>query len=183
MMENKRPPRPRIVTQKCTPAMADPLEFKRNKCTENARFSSCAINSIEVEIHVDKHLHIRQQQGDENGKRHGIEPEIVEGLVKKSLKFLINFSSMVAGFKFLNYEGQSEKPSRVVLMEEINGNILNVIVQVHFLGIDKFEVTIITAMVVDGFRVESGQYVVFINEKGAILKKWVNNRLQEICEI
>lgn len=165
------------------PALVDPLAFKKNKSTEQAQLLCSTMNSFESEIHIDKHYHIRHQQGDQNGKRDGIEPEVVEKLVKKSIKYLVAFSSMFNSFKFVNYENQPEKPVRVVLMEEINGNTLNVVIMAHFIEANKLEITIKTAMSVEDFRVESGQFAVVIDDIGATLKKWVNNNLQEVYVI
>ena len=183
MEEDKKSQRPRIQRPQTTPAIADPLEFKGNRSTPNARLVCNVIDKSECEIWLDKHYHIRYQHGDENGKRIGIEPAIVESVVKKSIKYLLAFSSMVKTFKFINYVGQNEPLVSVVLKEESHGSTLNVVIQVHFLEINKYEVTVKTAMCVEDFRIESGQFAIVLDETGAVLKKWVNGNMQLICEI
>ncbi len=116
-------------------------------------------------------------------ERFGIESTIVESLVKRSISYLLAFSSMVRSFKFANFEDQDENTVNIVLKESINGNTLNIVVQIHFLEISRYEATVKTAMCVEDFRVESGQFAVVFDESGIVLRKWINGDLKKICEI
>lgn len=96
--------RPRIKYDNLSVAVIDELEFTKNKCSENARKHSNLFESIEFEIWFDKHYHNREQHGDEDGKRHGIENELVINLINKSAMHLIFYSLKVRSFSFLNFD-------------------------------------------------------------------------------
>lgn len=180
----EKPKRPRITINKGVPALEDPKEFKKNKCTEYAKFICNTSDNIETEIHIDKHYQTRHLIGSDNGdKRLGIEPEIVEALVKRAMKYLLAFGSMVKIFKFINYEGQSENPISVILQEGVDENTLNVAIQVHFIEINRYEITIKTAMCIEKFKVDYGQFAVIIEDGGATLNRCNNGKLDFVCEI
>lgn len=51
----------------------DPFAFTPNKCSPNARMVYTRSESIEFDIWFDKHYYIREQHGDDVGKRVGID--------------------------------------------------------------------------------------------------------------
>jgi hypothetical protein len=180
-----RPKRKRIPVAKkgSTPVIEDSEEFKKNKCSPNARKVRENANEIEFDIWVDKHLHIRQQFGDENGKMDGIEPMVVEALVIKAFNYLLYFSSLVKGFAFINNDKFHNPPIRVLLKEQDDSGLpLNVLIEAHSLGLNKYELTIITALRTDEFRMADGQYMVEFQEDTSVLKKKTGNIFNEIFE-
>ena len=113
-----REPRKRIRYEpKRVPAIQDELAFLKNKCSDHAKKIFVEIEKVYVELWFDKHYHDRHQHGDEDGKREGISPRIVEALVRKCIKHLLFYSSTVLGFKFINLDASqpSVKPQCVLM--------------------------------------------------------------------
>lgn len=123
------------------------------------------------------------QHGDEFGKREGIDPDRVLALVEKSLKHLIIYSTHVRGFSFTKIDGSAIDPQKTVLQEEIDGMVLNVVIKAHLIDIHTFEITIITAMCVDDFRIFDGQYVIDIHGNTSTLLRKESKKMLEICSI
>ena len=165
--------------QKGIPAIEDNLAFVQNKCSVKARQTFIHSETIRLNGWIDKHYHDRYQHGDDMGKRDGIDPEIVERLVKKSIKHLLVYSATVKGFRFLNHEQFAEQGHRVIIREEYGESMLYVVVQAHLLGIAEFELTVITAVKGD-LKIAAGQYVVEIQENSSNLYKFDNGRFSEI---
>lgn len=160
----------------------DPMEFVKNKSSDNAR-KLCEIEvSLATHIWIDKHYHDRHQFGDTSGRREGINPEQVEALVKKSIPHLLFYGNAVPGFAFLNYDGFTTNNIRVVLQERDIDKKLNVVIEAHYTEGNKFEITVKTALCVDDFRLSQGQYAIEIQGDNSILFRKDNNRIIEVCE-
>ena len=141
----QREPRKRITyVKKGVPALHDELAFVENKCSNHARKIFVEVENIHIELWFDKHYHDRHQHGDDHGKREGIDPKTVENLIRKSIRHLIFYSSVVKGFTFANYNKEGQFPVRVVLQEELDGSMLNVVIEAHFLDIGRYEITVKT---------------------------------------
>ena len=84
-----RPLRTRKTGKVLTAAIVDPLEFKKNKCSDNACHITTKVENIDIDLWYDKHYHLREQVGDENGKRDGIDREVIQSLVLTSIKHLM----------------------------------------------------------------------------------------------
>jgi hypothetical protein len=166
-------------------AVEDPLKFSANKGSVNARQVGSSNTSISIELWLDKHVTIRQQHGDDNGKREGINQDVVNSLVANAMKHLLFYGSKVAGFSFLNRkESVEDRAIRVVLQDSINDaeEKLNVVIEAHFVNFDKYEITVITAMRKNEFRISNGQFMVeFVGENSSVLKKNTNMGIQDIC--
>ncbi len=176
--------RPRIpfVDNRVKP-IVDTLEFTSNLCSAKARSIAVFPHKIEIELWFDKHYHDRDQHGDENGKREDIDPKSVEDLVRASITHLMFYSSLIKGFNFLNPTPSVGAPNRVILKRESADSMLNVVIQAHYAEINKFQITVKTAMCVDDFRVGNGQYTVEIFEGGSVLRKKDNNKFINIASI
>jgi len=180
----QREPRKRIKYEpKGVPIIQDELEFVENKCSGNARKIFVEIENIHFELWFDKHYHDRLHHGDENGKRENIDTFVVEDLIKNSVSHLIFYSSLIKGFTFLNHYPIIGQPHRILLQRELNKSLLNVLIQVHFIQRNVFEITVITAMCVDDFRLASGQYAVEIQGDSSFLKKFENKKFIEISSV
>lgn len=184
-MDENKPRRKRIPLKKLSaiPAIGDALEFISNNCSRNARKEFSVVENFKIEGWFDKHYHVRQQHGDDAGKREGINPEAVQSLVTRSIKFLLQFSAMVKGFKFINHPDSSEQGLRIIVREECNGSLLNLVLQSYYLDPTNFEITVITAMLQDDFRVAPGQYVVELQEDGADLFKADNGKFSKLLSL
>jgi len=179
---NSRPLRKRILVRKeVKVAIMDELEFIKNKCSDKARKIVTNIHKITIDLWLDKHYHNRTQLGDDNGKRENIDLETVKELVAHSIKHLLFYSSLIKGFTFLNHEKVVGQSHRIVLQRELNESMLNVLIQAHFIEPACFEITVITAMCVDGFRLGDGQFVVEMQGDNSILKKFENKKFLEIA--
>jgi hypothetical protein len=178
-MSDERPKRPRIpfkAAMMAKPIIADELEFTKNMCSPNARKIKTQVQETIAAIWFDKHYHDRSQHGDENGKRDGIDPVIVEKLVIKAIPHLLLFSSIVPGFVFLNHSSgigtPSTTPVRIVLKERTSSDVLNVVIEAHYIDITEFEITVKTAMCVADFRLSDGQYLIdFEGDTVAVSKR------------
>lgn len=164
------------------PIEKDDLAFTKNLCSNNARQIADLTLKVTFDLWYDKHYHDRHQHGDDYGKRDGIEPEIIEALILKSLSHLLLYSSTVRGFKFVNYKESSDKPARVIVQENIATNeMLNIVIEVHYVASDRFEITVKTAMQTDSFRIQDGQYAIQFDGDSSTLCKQENRKLISIC--
>lgn len=162
----------------------DELEFRPNKCTQRARKIISFEEYLTLELWYDQHYIItRHQLGEDSGeKRDGISPTEVEPLIRKSIPHLICYSAKVKGFHFLNYE--NSPPLRIVLQDSTAGITLNVIVEIHYVAIRIYEITVKTAMRKNGFYIENGRHAVqFVDEALSILKKQEGKLEKEISTL
>jgi len=182
---NQRPKRKRIPVQKPSGTIIDdPLEFKQNKCSVKAKKIFTEKENITIELWFDKHYHDRNQHGDDLGKRDGIDNDSVTNLVKRSFRHMVLYSTLVKGFAFLNRNHQPhERPLRIVLQEETDYGLLNVVIEVHFLDLCLFEITVKTAMCKDDYQLSDNQFAIQLDGEGSILKKCDLKRVTEICSI
>lgn len=175
----KRKRIPIIKAPNTTPAIHDGVIYEKNRCVDRAAFLHNVARGYDVDIWFAEHYHDRHLNGDENGKRDGIEPKLVQALVERSLKHIFHYSCMYSTFKLINFTGQSEPRTAAIVLQETqsNGQLLNVVVEVHLIDICKYEITVKTAMCDDHFKLWAGQYVIEIEEDMSILKRYVNNNL------
>jgi len=180
-MEKRRRKRFRIVRERLPP-IEDRLAYYGNSSSFKARHDSVFDETISIEIWFDKHYLDRHQHGDENGVRDGIDPDYIRQLIREAIKPLFIFSSRIKGFSFVNGPPFRET-IRAVIRKEFNGSKLNVVLQCCFKNAGCLEATVITAMVVDDFKLANGQYMVDLEEGEMVLSKFENGRLNEICKI
>lgn len=175
--------RPRIEPRMLIPIESDPLEWKANKCTPNARQIDGAKETIIIDFWLDKHYYSRDTHGDDNGPRNGIEIDSVKDLVSRSLKHLLYYSCRLEKFKFINFDPLPPCNHRVVVKEQVAEGMLNVAIEVHFINIHRYEVTVKTAMVVDNFLIADGQYCIELQGDCSILYRMVSLKLVEVSSI
>jgi hypothetical protein len=161
------------VNPKAVPAIEDELAFSQNKCSPNTRKIGSHAQNTNIDFYIDKHYHIRANQGDNMGKREGIEPNKVYLLVKKCIPHLILYSSIMDSFSFLNFD-KMPKPGRNlrVVCQGINDddNQLNVVIECHVVSLTDIEITIVTAIQKNDYLPSDGQYSVLIDDcKGSEL--------------
>ncbi len=183
---NRDIPRKRLEkSANAVPAIEDPLEFKKNKSSDNARNIKSVNEIIKVELWFDKHYLERSTHGDSDGKRHGIDTIIVENLVLNSIKHLLFYSACVNGFMFLNHRTNNvQRNIRIVCQEQTEDGLLNVAIEVHYNSLQSYEVTVKTAMCVDNFKLHDNQYAIEIfNSETSSLKRMTNKRICEVCSI
>ena len=179
----KRPLRKRTysgksqVESKEQVVIVDPDAFIRNKVTERARRVKSVHEPMLCEIWHDKHYCDRYQHGDDNGKREGIDPEAVHELLQDAIPYLMLCSATHAGFRFLNHDGSPDETVKTVLQRPTAAGMLNVVIWSHMIDPTFFEITIKTAMVVENFRMDFGQYAVEISDNDVILKKMLERRV------
>ena len=186
-MHQKSPKRQRITRSlsgqlKKLPVIKDEHVFQKNKSSQKAKNISTHIVQVHFSIWIDKHYHDRLYLGDENGMRENIDQSIVLKLVKLATRHLLFYSSITKAFSFLSVESDSfsNYPNRVILQMDYLDSVLNVVVQAHFLDSNKFEITIITAMCVDDFKMATGQYCIDIEDDRSFLKQFDGIKCKEI---
>lgn len=161
----------------------DPLEFKANCASENARLLY-RYNEFEIELWIDKHYHIRRSVGDDSGKRDNIEEKEVKDLIIQSFKYLIDFYLRFPKFTFINFfEKGKINRKRLVLQDYKIDGILNVVIEIHFLDVSKYEITVVTAMSISDFKIADGQFVLSFSSSKIVLKKMENKILKEIYKV
>ena len=69
------------------------------------------------------------------------------------------------------------------MQEEFDGTKLNVVIEAHFLDINRYEITVKTAMSTDDFKMSMGQYCIEIQGDSSILRRKDNKQMVEICSI
>lgn len=109
----------------------------------------------------------------------------MQNLIIKAFKYLLDIYLRFPRFKFINFYEQGGKPTkeRIVLKNHHESGILNVVIEIHFLDTSKYEVTVITAMEVDNFKIADGQYVISLVENRVLLKRNVNKNSEEIYKL
>lgn len=159
-MESKRKRKRINFAEKKGEIVVDVEAFIKNKSSENVKKIHSAKEEIEVDIYFDKHYYLRNQIGDENGKRDGIGYDFVQELLLKATKHLIYYALKIRGFSFINFDEGFKQ--RVTLSQHFDdGNEdLNVVVEYHYLSMHKYEVTVITALRKNNFYFNDGSYQV-----------------------
>jgi len=182
---DQRPKRKRIPLNKSLPALEeDPLAFQQNKSSHKAKRIYTKEENITIELWFDKHYHDRDQHGDDFGKRDGIDNDVVESLVRRSIKHMILYSTLVKGFSFLNKDPQPfGRPLRIVLQEQSAYGLLNVVIEAHFIRIDCYEITVKTAMCKDDYKPFDNQYIIELDGDGSILSKSDTKGVNEVYRI
>lgn len=167
--------RPRIK-----PLIVDYEAYSENCCSKNARQIILSSHKFNSDIWADKHYNIRVQQGDDNGIREGIEIETILELIKNTFNHVINYSLKYG--KIVNYPPFAPPQStRIILQNHIDNqeDFLNVVLEYHFLDVDTYEITVLTAMKHKGFLIREGQFVIQLHHDKTILlqfiKKTFNN--------
>jgi hypothetical protein len=178
-----RKPRKRIPYRKSGQPIEDEMAYIQNKCSERARKINSVNPKLIFDIWFDQHYQIRQQFGDDNGIREGIDPQTVESLVLKSMKHLIAYSSVLKSFTFTNHELNSERACRIVLQEPTNDQRLNVVIEAHLISVDQYEITVKTAMRNDAFKLSDGQFALEIFDNESVLKKMERGVLKEVYNL
>jgi hypothetical protein len=166
--------------------LIDELAYTQNRCSPNTRNVGSSEIKLKLDVWFDKHYVFRSVVGDENGKRQGIEIDIVIRLVSKLFKHLVFYSSNVKNFHFLNsipIEHKQQRRVRVVLQDSFSANeTLNIVVEFHYINFNMYEITIVTAMGHDDFRMSDGQYAIeLISESASKLKVFTKKTLNDIC--
>ncbi len=181
-MDGQPPKRPRIAPgANRLPAIHDTDAFVKNKSSDNAKQIAEVEVSIGTHLWFDKHYQDRHQFGDNDGARVGIDPETVQKLVKKSIPHLLFYSTAVRGFHFVNYNYPKEKPAKIVLKEETVDGLLNVVIEVHYTELSRFEITVKTAMCTEGFNMFMGQFSIDFQGDTSTLYRMDNTGLTEVC--
>lgn len=161
--------------------ISDNEAYTENAGSKNAKKIAVVNYSIETEIWVDKHYSIREQHGDDFGKREGITRDAVEVLVKKSFLHLKYYNLKHSNFKFVNFPPSKVRNIRIVLKDKIeNQEFLNVVVEYHFIDLNLYEVTIFTAMCKDDFHLSDGQFGIVFDKNYSELVFMQNKRLKLI---
>ena len=178
--------RQRIKAKGCLPKLeADPLKFTRNKSSGMARLIGTSTEHIQFNVWLQYHCFDRQQFGDENGKREGIELETIRPLVSEAIKHLIFYASKLKLFSFIDEDVPPGKHLRIVIRKEApDGIMVNVATETHFLSPNEYEISMVTAMKDNGFFIAEGQYVIELLYDGdSALKKMDHGKLVEIYSV
>ncbi len=178
-----RPPRKRIQTrtpETALPAINDPLEYKANKCVAIARNATFHDHGIRVTIWHSKHYVDRYTTGDENGLRDGIDPAVAESMIKRSFRLFLACGAVLKSFHFVNHPGNTERIARVHIQEAQDLGKVNLTIEVHYIDIATYELTIITGIVKEDFYIGDGQFVLELDEEGTIMRKLDNKVLKAV---
>lgn len=159
--------------------------YESNRCSTNVKRIKNHVQELEITLWFHRHYEFRDAVGDENGPREGIGNDVVCDLIIDSMKYLFFFGSLLPSFSFINRLNPKLKsnPIALVCRKETDLGMLNVIIQVHFESIYEYEVTILTAMCVEGFRIFDNQYVLELVDGGAVLSRMVNKQLVEVSSV
>ncbi|MEP7092949.1 MAG: hypothetical protein ABI793_02745 [Flavobacterium sp.] len=175
--------RPRIQKTIFTETIVDTEAYTQNSASKNARLIKTLSEKINTEFWIDKHYSNREQFGDENGAREGIEIEFVEELVTKSFKHLKYYSLKHKKFSFVNHPPPKFNNLRVTLKQVFKDELtLNIIAEYHFISLNNYEVTVVTAMRKDDFYFSEGQYCIEFTENESVLFFKQENKVNKLDE-
>jgi hypothetical protein len=176
--------RPRILYNPTRlPVIEDEMAYIKNKSSENAKRIKSINSNLVFDVWIDKHYQIRRQFGDEAGARDGIDIDKVEALILKSIKHLVAYGSILKTFTFVNHNLTGGRANRIVLQEETENGKLNVVIEGHFIDVDTCEITVITAMRADDFKLGDGQFSVEIFGNESVLKRMEKGSVKEIYNL
>lgn len=148
-----------------------------NKVRHHTKFNE----NFQIDFWYDKHYWDRLHLGDDDGEREGIDFEFVEPLVIKSFKYLMYYALKHTEFLFVNYPPPPERFLRVVLRQKFEDKpTLNVVVEYHFISLNNFEVTIVTAMSSEDFNLGDNQYAIEFIDNDSTLYRLVNYKVIEV---
>jgi hypothetical protein len=181
-MNKKRPRILKKPTEKLI-KVEDDLKFEANACSQNARKIS-SYECFHFEVWIDKHCLLRQFGGENEEARKGIGIDILEDLVSRGFRYLTAIFLENPNFKFIKFVEDRERDMRIVIKERNDdGEMLNIVVECHYIDISLYELTIITAMVIEDFRISDNQYVLQVNNENVTLKRFVSKGYQNIHEL
>lgn len=170
--------RPRIPKNTFTETIVNTGLFTENCASKNAKFHINFTEETKTEFWLDKHYWDRLHFGDNNGERINIDVAFVESLVLKSFKHLVYYSLKHKEFVFINHPPPKSRNIRVVLRQTFsNKPILNVAVEYHFLKLNTYEVTVKTAMSIEGFDLSDGQYAIEFTDNESTLYAFKNKKI------
>ena len=177
---NRREKRKRISDNNNV-TITDNEVWLENCTSKKVRLHFVFEENLQIEFWYDKHYWDRLHQGDNNGNRVGIEFENIEPLVVKSFKHLIYYSLKHKDFIFVNHPPQKTRNIRVVLRENFEDkDKLNIAVEYHFINLNKFEVTIVTAMSNDEFQLSDNQYAIEFDNQESSFYRLVNKKIIKV---
>ncbi len=149
--------------------------YTANCCSDNARKFHEFSNDLFIELWIDKHCSLRQVE------RIGIDLHILKDLAMRLVSHLIYYQLREVKFNIIQYPEYKGKDKRIVIQEATpTGELLNIVIECHFLDISSYEVTLITAMVENNFRVFDGQYSLKIDGESSELFRKVSNNFIKI---
>lgn len=165
--------RPRISKVDLNKVIPEEEGYTENCASKNAKLIKLFPEDIATEFWIDKHYSNREQFGDDDGARDGIDIQSVEDLVSKSFKHLKYYSLKHKKFTFVSFPPPKFHKLRIVLKQVFNVEMtLNIIVEYHFISLNKYEVTVVTAMRKEDFHFSEGQYCIeFIENESTLYFK------------
>lgn len=177
---NRKEKRKRISDNNIDP-ITDVEAWLENCSSKKVRHHTTFVENLQIEFWYDKHYWDRLHLGDANGDRVGIEFKYVEPLVVKSFKHLIYYSLKHRDLLFVNHPPPRTRNIRVVLREKFSDKTtLNIVVEYHFISLNKFEVTIVTAMSIEEFQLGDNQYAIEFDNKESILYRLINRQVVRV---
>lgn len=165
--------RPRI--SKTEDIIIDPDNYSANSSSNFAKkFYECQ-HDLSIELWIDKHCCLRQTE------RLGIDMDKLQLLALQAIKHIIYYQLREVKFNIIQYPEFRGKEKRIIIRRNTDsGEILNLVIECHFVDIALYEITLVTAMVENNFRVFDGQYVLDIDEESSVLSRKVANKFTEI---
>lgn len=179
--------RPRIIHKpKGVLPEIDPMEFRSNKASGFVKFAEEFTRCINWNLWHDKHYLQRNQLGDDDGARSGIEIEIVNPFIVECYLHLLHYSSKLDKFKFIG-PGNNGRGIGIVLRKSYDTDVpLNVVVEVYLDDSNQHEITVKTAMCVEEFKLHDGQFILnLIEGDHSVLSQFSKGRISEIsnCQV
>lgn len=158
--KRKRIAREENQTFKVQIGIIDDKAYIPNSASVKAKKIHVFDETLNIEIWIDKHYQDRVYHGSDDGsKREGIEYKSIEPLLIKSFKHLLYYSLKHKNFVFINHPPNRVGNIRIVLKELIDNDLfLNAAVEYHFVDLKTIEVTIVTAMLIEDFKMSEGQF-------------------------
>ncbi len=177
---NRREKRKRISNN----SIISPIDLNiwlENCTSKKVRHHTTFTENFQIEFWYDKHYWDRLHLGDNDGERIGIEFDYVEPLVINSFKHLIYYSQKHRDLLFVNHPPSKPRNIRVVLRQKFENKVtLNIVLEYHFIDFNNFEVTIVTAMSIDDFRLSDNQYAIEFDENDSNLYRLINKKVVKL---
>jgi hypothetical protein len=175
--------RNRIPLKRGIPAIIDEDSYIPNRATQRSKKLSSSKPEVTVHLCVDQHYLDRNQHGEDDGScRDGIDSDTVSDLVTRAFGHLLYYGCQIDKFKFINLVSDV-RSIRTILREETEKGMLHVAIETHLIDAITYEITVITAMVNDDFRIGDSQFCVELHEAGSELYRMINKKLELVSGV
>ncbi len=174
-MESPKKKRSRILDKKPPVAVENIKRYSPNSCTATGRQFHQTKIDIDVELWFEKHCNERQIE-------RGLESDTLQKLTVRCINHIFYYQLRYPNILLVQYPENRGVKYRFILQERNeNGEMLNLATEIHYVDIGIYEITLVTAMIEENFKVFDNQLVIRVDGESSQLFRCNNKKLVEIA--